>query len=63
MAYKIDKENAFMVGDGEHDITTAINAGVNSIAVLWGNRTKEQLAKVGATVFAEKPNDLLDIID
>ncbi len=60
--YKIDKENAFMVGDGEPDIITAINAGINSIGVLWGNRTKEQLGEVGAKVFAEKPSDLIDII-
>ena len=60
--YNIEKQNAYMVGDGEPDIITAINANVNSIAVLWGNRTKEQLAEAGATVFATTPIELLDII-
>ncbi len=60
--YNIEKQNAFMVGDGEPDIITAINAEINSIGVLWGNRTKEQLAKVGGKVFATKPSELLDII-
>ena len=60
--YGIEKQNAFIVGDGEPDIITAINAGINSIGVLWGNRSKEQLAQVGATTFARKPSELLDII-
>lgn len=60
--YNIEKENAFMVGDGLPDIITAINAGVVPVAVTWGNRTKEELAEVGAKIFAEKTSDLLDII-
>ena len=60
--YNIEKENAFMVGDGLPDILTAINAGVVPVAVLWGNRTKEELAEVGATIFAKETCDLLDII-
>ncbi len=60
--YNIEKENAFMVGDGLPDIITAINAGVVPVAVTWGNRTKEELADVGAKIFAEKTSDLLDII-
>ncbi len=60
--YDVQKENAFMVGDGEPDIITAINADINSIGVLWGNRTKEQLALVGAKTFAQNSTDLLDII-
>lgn len=60
--YGVARENAFLVGDGEPDVLTAIAAGIRSVAVLWGNRTKEQLASVGATVFAEHPRDLLAII-
>ncbi len=60
--YNVEKENAYMVGDGLPDIITAINAGVVPVAVLWGNRTKEELAEVGATIFAKETCDLLDII-
>lgn len=60
--YGVEKENTFMVGDGESDVAVAINAGVNCIAVLWGNRTREELASVGATVFANEAEELLDII-
>ena len=55
-------ENAYFVGDGETDVETSINAGTKGIAVLWGYRSKEQLKKAGATVFANTPADLLNLI-
>ena len=55
-------ENAYFVGDGETDVMTAINAGINGVAVLWGYRELEQLSAAGATVFASKPSDLISII-
>ena len=58
----VEKENAYFVGDGETDIITAINGCVKPVGVLWGYRNKDELEKEGATVFAEKPLDLLKII-
>ena len=55
-------ENAYFVGDGETDIITAKNAGIKSIAVLWGYRDKEQLVEAGATTFAIQPQDLISLI-
>ena len=55
-------ENTYFVGDGEADAEVAINAGVNGISVLYGYRTKEQLSKVGAKIFVQKPTDILDIL-
>lgn len=55
-------ENAYFVGDGETDVQTAINAGVNGISVLWGYRSKEQLANAGAKVFVNHPTELLSVI-
>lgn len=60
--YGIAKENAYLVGDGEPDILSAIAAEINPVAVLWGNRTREQLSAVGARVFAERPDELTAII-
>lgn len=60
--YGAKPENTFFVGDGETDVMTAINGGMKLVAVLWGNRDRETLAKYGAKVFANKPFDLLDII-
>jgi len=58
----VQPQDAYFVGDGETDVETAKNAGTKSIAVLWGYRDKEQLEKVGATVFASTPKDLLKLI-
>ncbi len=58
----IDGENAYFVGDGETDVTTAINAKIASIAVLWGYRNKSQLQEAGAIVFANVPADLLNLV-
>ena len=57
-----NKENTYLIGDGETDVQTAINAGINGIAVTYGYRTKEQLKLVGATTFIDKPVQLLDLI-
>ena len=55
-------QNAYFVGDGETDVLTAKNAGINAISVLWGYRTKAQLESVGAEIFASTPLDLLSLI-
>ena len=58
----VSEENAYFIGDGQTDIETAYNANIKHIAVLWGYRDKEQLIQVGAKIFAEKPSDILKII-
>ncbi len=58
----VEKENVYFIGDGETDVMTAINAGIKSVAVLWGYRDKEELQEAGAKIFAEKPLDLLELI-
>ena len=58
----VKPEDAYLIGDGETDVMTAINAGIKGVCALWGNRTKEQLAKVGGTVFCDYPEQILDII-
>lgn len=56
------QETTYFIGDGETDVMTAVNANLNCIAVLWGNRDKEFLSNYGAKVFANKPSELLDLI-
>ena len=56
------KDEAVYVGDSEVDLKTAANAGLHCISVLWGFRDKEMLQKQGATIFADTPEDVLDII-
>jgi phosphoglycolate phosphatase len=57
-----DKENTYFIGDGETDVQTAINAGVNGIAVLWGFRDKTQLQTAGANIFISSPLEILSVI-
>ena len=49
----VEKEECLFVGDGEADVLTAKNAGLECISVLWGYRSREQLKAAGATRFAE----------
>ena len=60
--FGVERENAYFIGDGETDVLVAKNAGINCIAVLWGNRDREFLRSFGAEVFAETPEQLLDLI-
>jgi len=47
-----------LVGDSRHDVETALAAGVPVVAVTWGFATRAELARAGATVFAETPAEL-----
>jgi phosphoglycolate phosphatase len=51
------------VGDTPIDVATARNAGMISLAALWGFRTRAELAEAGATFFLERPTDLLRLLD
>ena len=55
-------ENTFFIGDGETDVLTALNSNTKGIAVLWGYRSKEQLEKAGAKVFAKDIDQLKSIL-
>ena len=61
-ALGVSPAEAAFVGDGETDVQTAKNAGMRSVSVLWGYRTKEELADAGAERFAESFAVLADIL-
>ncbi|MBQ1244267.1 MAG: HAD-IA family hydrolase [Clostridia bacterium] len=58
-----DKNTSIFIGDSEVDFETSKNSGLDCISVLWGFRTKEFLSSLGATVFAETPDEVLSIIE
>ncbi len=60
--FNLSKENIIFVGDGDADYLTAKSAGVKSVSVLWGYRTKEQLINLGAKNFVNTPSELLDFL-
>ena len=57
--YGYKKEEVTYVGDGDADAKLYRAAGVFGISCLWGYRKKPELEQVGATVFAEKPSDIV----
>lgn len=58
----VKKEECIYIGDSNVDIRTAKNAGIKSIGVCWGFRTKEELMQEGADYIAEIPEDILKFI-
>lgn len=56
------KENCIFAGDSDVDILTGHNAGLLSIGVTWGYRSKELLLESGADFIAESPAEILEFI-
>ena len=59
---EIAKENSWMIGDLPADYQVSVNAGTNHVIASWGYGKKKKFIALGATVFAKKPLDLLDIL-
>ena len=56
------RERTIYVGDSEVDFQTAVNSELPCISVLWGFRDKDYLMDIGATIFADKPSDVLEML-
>ena len=57
------RRNTFMIGDTATDIRTAVNAGAQSIGVLWGYRDKRELIGAGADQIASSIEELTSLIE
>lgn len=60
---QIGVDKCIYIGDSDVDLTTARNAGVPCISVLWGFRTKEDLEQAGATVYCDHPSQLKTTVE
>lgn len=58
----VDASEAIYVGDSDVDLQTAANAGLPCISVLWGFRSRNFLVAQGATMLAETPQDILQLV-
>ena len=58
----VERENCYMVGDSAVDIKTAQNAGIHSIGVSWGFRSREELEQAGAEQIADTVKQLKDML-
>lgn len=59
----IGAERCIYVGDSEVDVITANNAAVPCVSVLWGFRDREDMEAVGGSVFCERPDQLVNVIE
>ncbi len=57
-----DLSQAVMIGDRHHDMEGAKEYGIDSIGVLWGYGSKEELTDSGASYIAKTPKDILKIV-
>lgn len=55
-------EECLFLGDTNVDIFTAKNAGMTSVGVLWGFRTRTELVQAGADYIADTPHTILQLI-
>jgi len=56
---KLDTGGCVMIGDREQDMLAARANGVESVGVLWGYGTREELAGAGAGSIIAHPSELL----
>jgi phosphoglycolate phosphatase len=60
--YELEKERTVMVGDRKYDITGAWENGIDSIGVLYGYGTRDELEEAKPTYIRAVPDELLEII-
>ena len=59
---KVEKSRCVMVGDSAVDIETAKRAGIISVGVSWGFRSRQELEKAGADHIADSVEHLQKIL-
>lgn len=58
----VTSDECVYVGDSEVDIMTAHNSDMKCISVTWGFRDKDFLIEKGADIFADTPEEILEIV-
>ena len=57
-----EKSSVIMIGDREHDIIGAKENGLDSIGVLFGYGSYDELKSAGATFIAKRPLDIHGVV-
>ena len=57
-----ERESVLMVGDKEHDVFGAREAGMNCVAVTWGYGTAEELEASHPMLIINRPDELVDYL-
>jgi len=61
-ALGVEPDETVYIGDSEVDVATGKNAGVATIAVDWGFRSRKELHDAGAETIASSPCELLEML-
>lgn len=59
----VQPDEVLYIGDSDIDMQTATAAGVTAVGALWGFRNRESLLAAGAEHIAERPEDLIQLLD
>ncbi|MCP4710194.1 MAG: HAD family hydrolase [Planctomycetes bacterium] len=59
----LEREDFLLVGDSPQDIQTAAAAGIRSVGVSWGFRSREDLAEAGADMVIDGAGEILGLLD
>lgn len=58
----ISEKDVIYCGDSDVDMQTGINAGVRTIGVEWGFRTREELSAYNPWLMVERPDEIVKAI-
>lgn len=58
----IKKEECLYIGDTSTDIQTGKNAGLFTVGVLWGFRSRKELEDAGAKAIVDYPTEILKLL-
>lgn len=61
--FGVDRRRILYVGDSGVDMQTALNAGLSSVGVTWGFRSREELISAGAERLVDHPSEILPLVD
>lgn len=60
--FALERADCVYIGDSDIDMQTGRNAGLFTVGVTWGYRTKDILESAGASVIVDKVEDLISIL-
>ncbi len=60
--YNVDMSQIVIVGDRKHDVIGAQTVGIDSLGVLYGYGSEEEIVSVGATYIAASPQNITELL-
>jgi phosphoglycolate phosphatase len=58
----ITPQEVLYIGDSNTDMKTGINAGMETVGVLWGFRDEAELRENGAKYIVRTPQEILKLL-